>query len=354
MWVGIPLFQLCKYTWRGTDTEKPNRMWFAGAASLTVALLAGFLVFCPSPSVVSAPIVIEYEPLAVVRTNTTGFAKQIHVRDGQLVQQGDVLMTLENVDLQQELRSLETDIKISELRSKTLYNLGRIGEVQLEQESLTALHKRQRELNKEISNLVVTAPQSGQILQRDLDSFEGRHFGPGDELLSIGQPGDIQAIALTEQTDIEWVAANPDADVELLIWGRSDNDLVPGRITHINPRARDDLPHEAFSASIGGPLAVVPRGQVESSSEDEQRDMMLTSPRVPIEISLSQQARADLLPGQTGRLIVQKPRPKHGHLLSPQVRPFRRQQQPMHPRPVRIQAAKTLSPQHTSGFCRAT
>ncbi len=304
LWCGIPIYQLCKYTLFGTDTEKPNRVWFAGATSVTAALLAAFLIFCPSPSVVSAPVVIDYEPLSIVRANTTGFAKEIHVKDGQIVDQGDILITLENPQLEQELGSLLIDIKISELRINALHNENLISQVQLEQESLVSLEKRKHELEEQISHLVVIAPQDGQVLSRDLHTKQGTHFRPGDELLSIGRPGEIHAIALTKQTDIDWVTANPESQVELLIWGRHSNSLIPGKIKTINPRARDDLPHEAFSASIGGALAVVPRNQVEGNKPDQEQDLMLTQPRVPIEIELPKEERLALVSGQTGQLIV--------------------------------------------------
>ena len=313
MWAGIPLFKLIKFLIVGTDTARPNRIWFAGAMSLTVLLLGCFLYFCPSPSVVSAPIVIDYEPLSIVRANADGFATKIHVADGQMVNEGDILATLENPDLQQELNSLLIDIKISELRSNTLFNEGRISQVQLERESLESMVERKTELENQIANLVVTAPQSGQVLARDLDSLTGRHFAPGDEVLSIAMPGELQAIGLTKQTDIEWVTANPEAEIELLIWGRHETELIKGEVSQINPRARDDLPHEAFAASIGGPLAVVPRNQVEGS---EEQDLMLTQPRVPIEIALSEEDRENLKAGQRGKLIVRSRDQNMGTYLS--------------------------------------
>lgn len=304
MWAGIPLFKLIKFLIVGTETIRPNRVWFTGAMTLTILLLGCFLYFCPSPSVVSAPIVIDYEPMSIVRANADGFATQIHVTDGQMVEEGDLLMTLENPDLQQELNSLLIDIKISELRSNTLFNEGRISQVQLERESLESMLERKTELEKQLENLIVTAPQTGQVLARDLDSLAGRHFAPGDEVLSIAMPGELQAIGLTKQTDIEWVSENPEAEIELLIWGRHETELIKGEVSQINPRARDDLPHEAFAASIGGPLAVVPRNQVEDGNESEAQDLMLTQPRVPIEISLSEEDRDQLKAGQTGKLIV--------------------------------------------------
>ena len=249
MWVGIPLFKLCKYVALGTETDKPNRPWFAMAMLITVCLIGGFLYACPSPSVVSAPIVIEYELLSVVRSNASGFAKSIHVVDGQMVDEGDLLVTLENPELEQELKSLLIDIEISKLRTNSLFNQEKISEVQLEKESLTSLIKRKAELEEQVADLIVYAPQSGQVLARDLHVSTGKHFTPGTEILSIGQPGEIQAVALTRQTDMDWVSANPEAEVDLLIWGRDKDTLIPGKISLINPRARDDLPHEAFSAS---------------------------------------------------------------------------------------------------------
>ena len=80
--------------------------------------------------------------------------------------------------------------------------------------------------------------------------------------------------------------------------------MIPGKITKIDPRARDDLPNEAFAAAAGGPLAVVPRSQVESGQEEADGDLMLTEPRVKLEIALEPEDRQDLLAGQSGILMV--------------------------------------------------
>ena len=303
LWAVLPLIKLIKFVSVGTKTENPNRAWFASAMTATLLLLGCFLYLCPSPSVVSAPVVIDYEPLSIIRAKSTGFATSIHVADGQQVKEGDLLVTLHNPDLEHELHSLLIDIQISELRSNALFNAGEISQVQLEQEALESMTKRKIELEQRIAELQIYAPQSGNVLARDLDQQVGQYFSPGDEILSIAKPGEIHAIALTRQDDIDWVVGNPDAKIELLVWGRHQSDLLKGHIKHINPRARDDLPHEAFAASIGGPLPVVPRGQVEEASEEEG-EMMLTQPRVPIEIELAEEDRKSLVAGQTGQLII--------------------------------------------------
>ena len=300
----LPLIKLFQYVAVGTDTDKPDRVWFATAMAATVLILGAFLTLCPSPSVVTAPIVIDFEPLSVVRSNAAGFAKQIHVQEGQLVAEGDLLVTLENPELLHELNSLVIDIHISELTAKSLFNDGRISEVQLEQESLKSMLETKADLELRVSELKIYAPQAGAVIARDLDSMNGSYFQPGSEILSIGKPGEIQAIGLTRQSDIEWVEENPDAEIELLVWGRHQSDMIKGQIHLINPRARDDIPHEAFSASAGGPLAVVPRSQVSSETGESDGEMVLTQPRVTVEIELADKFREQLVPGQTGLMMV--------------------------------------------------
>ena len=305
MWVGVPLFSLTKYFLVGTKTERPNRVWFATAMTLTLLLAAGFFYFCPSPSVVQAPVVIDFEPLHIVRSNSRGFIEEIHVSDGQAVNEGELLVTLKNPDLRHELKSLLIDIQISKLRYNTFFNQGEISQAQLEEKSLESMQKRQIELSERIAELDIYAPSSGSVLARDLDSKVGEYLEPGDEILSLATAGEIHAVALTRQDDIEWVAENPETEIELRIWGRHQSELLKGRVKHINPRARDDLPHEAFGASVGGPLAVIPRSQVEDDDGSEnENEMMLSQPRVPVEIELEPFDRETLVAGQRGQLIV--------------------------------------------------
>ena len=316
MWVGVPLYKLVSYLVAGTKTERPNRIWFASAMTLTLLLAAGFFYFCPSPSVVSAPVVIDFEPLHVVRSNSKGFIGDIYVRDGQLVNEGELLVSLTNPELKHEHKSLLIDIQISRLRYNTFFNQGEISQAQLEEKSLESMLKRESELSSRIAELEIYAPSSGSVLARDLDSMVGRHLEPGDEILSLATAGEIQAIALTRQDDIEWVADNPESEIELRIWGRHQRELLKGRIKHINPRARDDLPHEAFAATVGGPLAVVPRSQVEDGGGESEDDMMLSQPRVPVEIELEPFDRETLVAGQTGQLIVRSRKQNMGGYLA--------------------------------------
>lgn len=316
MWLGIPLFMLGKYFLFGTKTEVPNRLWFVCALAVTFLLIGGGLYVCPAPSVISAPIVVEYEPMSVVRANVRGFAEQIHVTDGDMVEAGDLLVSLENRELKAELASLRLDIEISELRADHLLSQKEIPQVQLENESLVSMIKRRAELESRLADLAIYAPQAGQVIARDLDTLHGQYLEPGKEVLSIGTPEKVHAIGLAKQTDAEWISENSNTEVELQLWGRYESRSLPGKITHVNPRARDDLPHEAFAATVGGPLAVVPRQQVESGSESDsgEEDLMLTAPRVTLEVAF--ETDEELPPaGKTGVLLVRNRHENMGQYL---------------------------------------
>ena len=317
LWFGIPVAKFCKFVVMGSKTEKPNRLWFATAMSLTLLLLGAFLFVCPSPSVVSAPIVIDFEELSIVRTEAAGFAKTIHVTDGQTVDAGQLLVTMENQDLTSELESLRVDVAISELRIKTFLTGGDIASLKLEQSSLESMQDRVTELTTLMEKLNIVAPQSGVVMSSELDAKLNTYLKPGDEVLSIGKTDQLQAIALTRQQDVEWIEKTETKNVQLFVWGQDDQALSLGKIKRVFPRARDDFPHEAFAASVGGPLAVVPRNQVESSSgTDEEESLMLTEPRVQLEITLSDEDRQRLLPGQSGTMLIRSRDEKMGPYLA--------------------------------------
>ena len=108
-----------------------------------------------------------------------------------------------------------------------------------------------------------------------------------------------------------------------MLWGY-DGGIVEGTITHIGPRARKDLPHESFAAAIGGPLAVVPKEEVESDSleSDSSEEMVLIEPRVRVEIGLEESARETLLAGQTGKVMIRGRSQRMGPYLADRLVQF--------------------------------
>ncbi|NND98783.1 MAG: HlyD family efflux transporter periplasmic adaptor subunit [Pirellulaceae bacterium] len=298
LWLAVPVGKFCKYLIFGSEFEQPNRARFATVFASAIMAAAILGTFVPSPTVITAPIVIEYEPLTVLRSETTGFVDRIHVEPDQIVQAGDVLITLRNPEL--EVQRVETTNLLQEARlaAAAQHKQQNIGAWQIEQENIQALQKQLAETERNVKQLTIRATQAGQVLFDDYDSLIGTYIMPGSELLSIGDPSNKKAIALVSQDDARHLDTAAGETVELRVWGYSGN--LTGKVREVTPRVRNDLPHFAFAGMYGGPLTVVNRAQYEDADPEDTSQLVLLKPRFAMHIDLDHQTSEKLLSGQTG------------------------------------------------------
>ncbi|MEM9942458.1 MAG: hypothetical protein AAF939_12905, partial [Planctomycetota bacterium] len=83
LWLGLPIFRLAKLLVQGNELQQVDRRRFA--VVFATLLLAGWMAgnFIPGPSLVYAPMVVEYEDLESVRVVTPGFVRNILVEGNQ-------------------------------------------------------------------------------------------------------------------------------------------------------------------------------------------------------------------------------------------------------------------------------
>ncbi len=299
LWLGLPSYQLIKFVVLGSEFETPNRKQFA---MMTTGLLLAFLAvgkFAPAPSVINAPVVIDFKDSTSVRPETAGFVREILVADQQFVQAGDLLMVLENRELEARQAKFKFELAKAKLRARSLQKERKIGALQAEQAVIESLRKQLQDIEHEIQCLNVTAPHSGQVVARKIDDLLGNYVEAGRELLSIGEQGSKEAVALITQQDAKFLAKQMGCDSTLRIWG------VPGlrkaKLSDVKPRVVDDLPHFAFAGVYGGPVDVVRRSEVErKGSLLQPGDLMMVSARVPVHLELSLDLSNELKSGQSG------------------------------------------------------
>ncbi|MGB7346664.1 MAG: efflux RND transporter periplasmic adaptor subunit [Pirellulaceae bacterium] len=299
LWLAVPLAKFTKYLAVGTEFEQPNRVRFATvtvAIAMVVATLGSLL---PSPSVISSPIVIDYHPLATIRSETTGFVDRIHVRADQMVAKGDALITMRNPELTSNLAETQSRLRAARLSASARQQERNIGAWQIQQQTISALEKQLAETTLSIQRLTITAPIAGQVLVNDVNQLLGKHVTPGTELLAVGDPDHKEAIALVSQDDARFLEGIAGQNVQLKVWGES-KELV-GRIREVTPRVRSDLPHFSFAGMYGGPLTVVDRSQYTDARETpDTSQLILLQPRYAMRIDLDQDIAAQLRAGQTG------------------------------------------------------
>ncbi len=314
LWIGIPSFRLIKYLIRGSKLEKPNPLRFVFVTSMMISGLWIFGKVIPSPILVQAPIVIDYQHLQVVHAETPGFIREIRVQSGKAVEPGEILMVLENPDLNAEFEMNLIQVTESELKCRILQSMGNISGWMLEQEDLHALRVKQNELRSMLGNLIIRANTAGEVVTSNLSILLDTYVASGTELISIAQGNDKKAIALVNQNDARYLMASLSRNVFIDLWG-SIHGSIRGRLVEIDPRARDELPHEAFSSAHGGPLAVLPRAMETEpqrtslpahaiATSQRNSPWKLARPHVLVRIDLPSTDGASLRAGQSGTAYI--------------------------------------------------
>ncbi len=302
LWLALPLYSFVKYLIQGTEFETPDRKRFAVVTTLfglTVWILGSAL---PAPTVVSAPAVIEYKDRQVLHAETSGFIDEIHASESELVEKGQLLLVLRFPDHDVKRAQLDAELAQAKLRARTHWLEDEVG---LWQSEMARIHSIREQLEEVITNqqrLYIHAPESGMVVISQLTDRLGTFVRPGDELLTIGKPGEMEAVALVSQFDAQFLRGSESEPAKIRLYGGSRT--ISAICERINPRAQNNLPHFAFAGTCDGPLDVIPRQEVESSGAadivGDKDQWMLTKPRVKVTLALHLENDQTLWDGQLG------------------------------------------------------
>jgi putative peptide zinc metalloprotease protein len=298
LWLALPAFRFAKYLIGKDQADQPDRIRFAAlvCGGSLVAWACGTIL--PSPSVVTAPIVIDYQPKRIVRAEATGFVTTVMVHPGEQVESGKLLIELYNPELELRRVELESQMLQTKMRAANRQRQHQIAAWQLEQETLESLRTRKRELENETAKLSIMAPIRGQVIAKRLQQLIGTYVRPGDELLSIGDHESMEAVALVSQQYGRQIQRSAGKKVELRLSG--DGALSEGTIGEISPRLQTSPPHFAFAGVYGGPLTVVDRQQYEEDASEGESTLSLLEPMLAVSIQIDPVISSMLHAGQTG------------------------------------------------------
>jgi len=295
VWLGLPLFRLAKYLLRKHPGTQPNRLRFALVTASGVAVGAVVSMNVPWPGAARAPASVEYAPLAVIRTDSAGFVRDVLVRDGQFIEKGQVLAVLANDELKTQLADLDLRIEQSKIRSRQHQKNQEMAVFQVESAAREALEKQRDEVRIQVEQLTMRAPNAGSVIGRSLETLRGVYLEEGDKLLEIGSD---------EQKEIRVSIAQDDLDRFLGRVGNSIDVSLPGHdslactLTKISPRAALEPENVALCAPLGGPLTVCRKETSADTNDGAQFEFL--APRFTGFVQLDRSQSERLRAGQTG------------------------------------------------------
>jgi putative peptide zinc metalloprotease protein len=269
------------------------------AASISAGLC--FCLFCLStPFRITAPAIVEYKPLLVVRNYSPGFVTTIAVESGHTVEAGQIIAVLANDELECEKNDLQREIDSSHLTIRTLQHKDEIAALKAEQQKLEALEKRRDEKIEQISRLTVRAPARGTIVSRRPESLVGRYLSEGSEVVLLGDEGEKEIRLSVDQDDVDAFYCQFGKPVTV----RAGKQLITNTLSHIAPRASLEPLHPAIAATRGGPLPVRSKSKESQDKKDESKEesFELLSPQFTAEVKLSPQQSVELAAGQRAQV----------------------------------------------------
>ena len=293
-WFGPGFLQGSRSVTRWTTSERSQFAFRACLFSVGTALI---LAVTPWPFGFTAPGVVEYAPLSVVRADGAGFVNRVLVQEGDVVSAGQPLVELRNEELERDLHDLELAIEQSRLRERLAVEQHDTAASQIEQQQRDALQRRLAERQRQVERLVVQAPSDGVIIGRELAALTGSFVSEGKELLSVGDPTRREFLAAIRQEDLPEAQSQLSLPVSIQLRGRGE---LAGEMRRVQPRASTRPEHLCLCAPFGGPLAVQTR--VDEHGDRRTEGFELLEPHFWIAISLNGATRSTPLAGETGVL----------------------------------------------------
>jgi putative peptide zinc metalloprotease protein len=283
---------------RAAQGRRANWLRFTMVSTALVAVVLSLFTVVPWFGPNRAPAVVEFAPLEVVRAKSSGFVSQLPVRPGDHVRAGDLLATLENPQLETQLRELELNIERCELKARMLKTEGKLAESQAEREQVAAFELQRAEKAAEVHALTMRASQDGIVMGRRLLMLPGTYLARGDELLAIGREPDKELRISVAQQDVQPFGSRVGSEVDIFL---EDGRRFSGRLDRLEPQASTRPPHEALGANHGGPIPVAQRRERGDGTSDQLVHEFVT-PRFTGNVPLAPAAASELLAGQLGQV----------------------------------------------------
>ena len=266
--IGLPIWHEMQEWWQRREQAHPLKALWLGAA-----LLGGLgILLVPWRSAVQIPALLEASRNTALYAPLPARLKQLHVQDGQQVEQGTLLLELESPDLdsrqrigRSEIQTLQLQLRRQAGRSETIADLG-----VLEQQLAEAV-AQYRGLAAQRQRLMIRAPATGTV--RDLLPAlqKGRWLSPQSVLARLIEPGQRLRGYLPEEqlwrvesgAEGRFIADDP---------GRS---ALRVRLAEVDATGTPYIQLQALTSDNQGPIAVRRNAQQEAQPVQAQYGVQL-------------------------------------------------------------------------------
>jgi multidrug efflux pump subunit AcrA (membrane-fusion protein) len=211
--------------------ERRARAGWIAAAVLAVLMLASLV---PVPDRVGGAARVEGAMQRLLTAPVDGWLLRVHVRPGDAVSEGQVLVELDDRELSQERLRWSTEAE--QAGRQATEALAREDRAQYAVHAARAVQARAQlsMVDTQLARQRVAAPFDGLVLSGDLTQSLGAPVKAGDTLLSVAPAGRHRVIVDVDERDVARVAQDAEG---VLALGAHAGGVVSIRVVRISPAA---------------------------------------------------------------------------------------------------------------------
>jgi putative peptide zinc metalloprotease protein len=272
--VGWPLYRLGKNLHkRGRLPDMNSVRVTLSAIALAAVVLFIFLVPLPVSRVRQVGLVqVQPDDVQKAVVQIPGILEHLRVRDGEEVQEGQLLAEFRNLDWENQLEEARTERDINEKQYRVLSNL--IAQPGLDPEKRTQLDvnlskaKSEQASNalvalmfeNQLKELELKAPQKGTVMSCPTIDDVGKFYEKGATFCSIGDPHKLRVLMPVTPADYRLLKKDFDElgglSVTIRVQGRGDL-TWQGKIMQMPESEAKEIPVQ-LTNKAGGNIAVKP------------------------------------------------------------------------------------------------
>lgn len=203
------------------------------------AAIAAIIAIPPIPSKVATPFILEPVSQADARATVPGIMQKVLVKQGDTVQQGQVLAFMENPSLEEDVAADTQQLALAQSRFRAAEASGNLAAANSASQEATRLTQSLADAKRKFDQLKICAPVAGIVTTPELPEAAGEHFAPGEIFCHISSRTEMRARILVR--DWEMNDVHTGARVLLKV-APYPSRTYAGRIERIMPAAAPDQP----------------------------------------------------------------------------------------------------------------
>ncbi len=248
--VGVPSYQIVKFLKTPGRLRKVKKARATAFGVAAIALVVGILLI-PTPLRVQGTLVLKLAKPEEVYAEVEGRLVELNVKNGDWVAKDTVLAKLSNPEKVKEYLQRHQDHDVNLVKAqwyKQSAELENRAQQKQHEEFAIKLEPMIAQILQQIDKLTLIANRGGQVIGSPHKETVGQWLKPGKPFCEIGDPHQLEAHLILDQSDVHLIAADRTAWIK--IYGKAE-ETFKSRVSEISKRTRDEVPTELSNMAQG-------------------------------------------------------------------------------------------------------